>query len=408
MSREYPVFQVAEVKQTATVVESGPVPPAPKGNTKAMNNAQRIWNALGDNGVDKVAYLPCNKLNAVMQVVPDDIEVWDITKESIGLALCFGRSLAGKRSAMFIQNTGLGNLITELYTMQKLYQEPLPIFVSWRGYYKEPIEAQVIFGGKVEALLKSIDVEYRVCKSTKDIEDLPKDVGKVYAENKVKVYLLSPELWEQNSPDYHVFGAPQLSAVDVKTESYAGTPTLTRKGAIDVVMQEVGDNDIIVSQIGFPAKETYNSRDRDQNFYMLGALGAATEVGIGLAHEVPKKHVYVIDGDGSFFFNPNQLVDLATLGPKNLSVICLDNGSWGSTGNQPTLSSKGMNLSAYVRTFGVTSTGMTDSPEGLKRFMKDKLSFIHYMIKAGNDKVGGEIPLSAMEIKERFKKAIGA
>lgn len=80
---------------------------------------------------------------------PEQIEVWNITKESAGLSLCFGRSLAGKRSAMVIQNTGLGNLITDLYTLHKLYQVALPIFVSWRGHYKEPIEAQVIFGEKV-------------------------------------------------------------------------------------------------------------------------------------------------------------------------------------------------------------------------------------------------------------------
>ncbi len=58
---------------------------------------------------------------------------------------------------MLIQNTGLGNLVTELYTIQKLYQAALPIFVSWRGYYQEPIEAQIIFGSKVEALLNAIE-----------------------------------------------------------------------------------------------------------------------------------------------------------------------------------------------------------------------------------------------------------
>jgi len=373
-----------------------------------MNNAQRIWKALGDNGVDKVAYLPCNKLNAVMHEVPKNMTVWDITKESIGLGLCFGRSLAGKRSAMFIQNTGLGNLITELYTLQKLYQEPLPIFVSWRGYYKEPIEAQVIFGKKVEDLLKAVDVEYRICKSKDDVADMGEDLAKVYKENKVKVYLMSPEVWEENTPDYHEFGTPKLNAVQVNTEGYVGNPTLTRKGAIDVIMETVSPKDIVLAQIGFPAKETYNSKDRPENFYMLGALGAATEVGIGLAHEVKGRHVYVIDGDGSFFFNPNQLMDIAQLGPKNLTVICLDNGSWGSTGNQPTLSSKGMNLSAMIRGLGVSSTGMTDSVPGLEKMLKDKLSFVHYMILAGNDKVGGEIPLSAMEIKTRFQKAIGA
>ena len=373
-----------------------------------MNNAQRVWNSLVTNHVDKVAYLPCNKLNNLMQNVPDNVDVWNITKESVGLGLCFGRSLAGKRSAMMIQNTGLGNLVTDLYTMQKLYQTALPIFVSWRGYYQEPIEAQIIFGSKVEDLLKSIDVDYRILKSEADLQDLETDIAQCFELNKVKVFLMSPELWETNSADFHVFGEPKINPVSVDVEGYSGTPTKKRVEAIKLIMDAIGDDDIVVSQIGFPSKEVYNTRDRDLNFYMLGALGSATEVGIGLAEEIKHRHVYVIDGDGSFFFNPNQLLDIASFNPHNLTIICLDNGSWGSTGNQPTLSSKGINLSAIVRSMGVSSNIMTDDDELFTEALKDKLRFVHYMIVAGNDKVGGEIPLKALEIKKRFMQAVGS
>ena len=373
-----------------------------------MSNPETIWRALSNAKVSKVAYNPCNKLNAVMQQVPDNIEVLNITKESAGLGLCFGRSLAAQRSAMFIQNTGLGNLITELYTMQKLYQVALPIFVSWRGYYREPIEAQVIFGTKVETLLNAIDVDYTICKTSGDLQNLDQSLEDCFNENKVKVYLLSPELWEVNSADFHVFGSPALNPVDTSTAGYSGTPPLNRKGAIDVITNSISNNDILLSQIGFPSKEVYNSKDRDNNFYMLGALGAATEVGIGLAMEKPDRHVYVIDGDGAFFFNPNQLFDLAVYKPENLTVICLDNGSWGSTGNQPTLSSTGMNLSSIASSLGIDNKAMTDNPEELDSLLKEKPQFLHYFIKAGNDKTGIEIPMKAVKIKQRFMSAISA
>ena len=369
-------------------------------------NAQTVWRAMTANGIDKVCYLPCNKLNALMGVAPSDVEVWNITKESVGLGLCFGRSLAGRRSAMCIQSTGLGNLITELYTMQKLYQEALPVFVSWRGYYQEPIEAQIILGDKIEDILGAIDVEYRVCRERDDVADLKEDLAQVFAQNKVKVYLMSPELWETNSPDYHVFGEPRINGISVEVAEYSGTPALTRIEAIAEIMEAIGERDIVISQIGFPSKEVYNTRDRAENFYMLGALGSATEVGIGLALELPDRQVYVIDGDGSFFFNPNQLIDIATYRPDNLSVICLDNGSWGSTGNQPTLSSRGMNLTAMVRAMGLSSTGMTDRSDAFTAMIRDQVGFIHYMIRAGNDKKGGEIPLKALEIKQRFMGAL--
>ena len=170
-------------------------------------------------------------------------------------------------------------------------------------------------------------------------------------------------------------------------------------------MDSIAEDDILLSQIGFPSKEVYNTRDRELNFYMLGALGSASEVGIGLAKEIKNRHVYVVDGDGSFFFNPNQLVDIATFDPQNLTIICLDNGSWGSTGNQPTLSSSGMNLSAMIKSMGVSSTVKTDDPDQFSDALKNKNRFVHYMIQAGNDKVGGEIPLKAIEIKRRFMLA---
>ena len=371
-----------------------------------MNNAVKIWDALSANHVDKVAYLPCNKLNALMKQVPDDVEVMNITRESVGLGLCFGRSLAGRRSAMMIQNTGLGNLITELYTMQKLYQEGLPIFVSWRGHYKEPIEAQVILGNKIEDLLKAIDVEYRILRCAEDIDAMEKDVAECFSGNKVRVFLLSPEIWEANSPDYHVFGQPRLKTVTVEAAAYQGEPGLERIGAIKVIMANVKDRDVVISQIGFPSKELYNTKDRPLNFYMLGSLGSATEVGIGFAEEVADRHVYVIDGDGSFFFNPNQLLDLATSDPQNLTVICLDNGSWGSTGNQPTLSSRGMNLSAMIQSMGVDSVVTTDDVGELEQALQSKTRFVHFMIRAGNDKVGGDIPLKAVEIKDRFMQSL--
>ena len=121
---------------------------------------------------------------------------------------------------------------------------------------------------------------------------------------------------------------------------------------------------------------------------------------------IAKKKVMCIDGDGSFFFNPNQLFDLAAYNPSNLTIICLDNGSWGSTGNQPTLSSQGYNLTAVVKSLGIESTVMTDDQSEMVEGLNQKKRFVHYMINPGNDKVGGEIPFKAVEIKQRFMKSL--
>jgi sulfopyruvate decarboxylase subunit beta len=217
---------------------------------------------------------------------------------------------------------------------------------------------------------------------------------------------MSPQLWEQNNPDYHEFGQPQVVPVATDVPGYTGTPSVNRYGAIGQILASVDERDIIVSQIGFPSKEVYNTEDRETNFYMLGALGSGVPVGIGLALSMPDRHVYIVDGDGSMFFNPNQLFDLAVMQPDNLTLICLDNGSWGSTGNQPTLSSRGFNLSAVSASLGIKSRIMTDKATEMQQALRDKKQFVHYFIQAGNDKTGGEIPLSALAIKQRFMQAL--
>ena len=382
----------------------------PPPTTATTTSSELIWQALCKNGVDTVGFLPCNKLNTLMRQKPPSMTVMDLTRESTGLGLLFGRSLAKKRSALIIQNTGIGNLVTELFTIQKLYQEALPIFLSWRGHYKEPIEAQRILGVKLPALLEAMDVEYKIIETKADLEDLQDDIQRVFESGILKFYLLSPQVWESSAADYHVMGQPRLPAMDISVSGYHGTPTQTRYQAIEVILNAVTDRDIVIPQIGFPAKEAYNAKDRSTNFYMLGALGSATEVGIGLALAKPDRHVYVLDGDGSFFFNPNQFLDLATFGPDNLTIIILDNGSWGSTGNQPTLSSNdqgSIHLSAMAQSVGITKMGMTDSPEELVQMLKTgNFQLIHYLILPGNNKQAVDIPFSAVEIKERFMKNI--
>ena len=67
-----------------------------------------------------------------------------------------------------------------------------------------------------------------------------------------------------------------------------------------------------------------------------------------------------------------------------------------------------MNLSAMIKSMGVSNTVMTDDPKQFAEALKNKTRFVHYMIQAGNDKLGGEIPLKAMAIKQRFMQAVGS
>ena len=122
--------------------------------------ASVISEIIKKNGIEKVGYLPCDRLKTLAVRSSDAIAFWDLTRESTGIGLNFGWHLGGRRGAMLIQSTGLGNLITELITLPVLYQLPLPLLVSWRGHGDEAIEAQTVLGGRITGMLYGLGIPF--------------------------------------------------------------------------------------------------------------------------------------------------------------------------------------------------------------------------------------------------------
>jgi sulfopyruvate decarboxylase subunit beta len=154
--------------------------------------------------------------------------------------------------------------------------------------------------------------------------------------------------------------------------------------------------------LGYPSRELYFVFDQKSNFYMLGSLGLASSIGLGVAL-FSSKDVVVLDGDGSLLMNPNALISIGALKPRNLTVICLDNGTYGSTGDQPTLTAQGFNLEKLAVTCGIPNVLITDQPYNISNFSGVGPKFIRLVVKSGNAKVP-EIGLTALEIKTRFQE----
>ncbi|HEY3361566.1 MAG TPA: thiamine pyrophosphate-dependent enzyme, partial [Methanosarcina sp.] len=106
------------------------------------------------------------------------------------------------------------------------------------------------------------------------------------------------------------------------------------------------------------------------------------------------------------------LLEIAKEAPKNLIVICLDNGAYGSTGSQETCALRYIDLETLATACGIPNTAKVNSPEELiEAFRKframQELSFIHVILKPGNTKAPN-IPLSPEEVTKRFKEALKA
>ena len=178
---------------------------------------------------------------------------------------------------------------------------------------------------------------------------------------------------------------------------------MARREAIEEIMKSIED-ELVVCNIGFPSRELYDIRDRDENFYMIGSMGLASSIGFGLAIARPDKKVVVIDGDGSLLMNMGSLVTIFATNPSNLTWIVIDNGAYGSTGNQDTYAQM-LDLADIAKSVGFKNSNDFDDIDLRKIIESDNASFIVYETESGNS-TAPIIDLTPVEIKERFMNAI--
>ncbi len=170
------------------------------------------------------------------------------------------------------------------------------------------------------------------------------------------------------------------------------------------------ENALVVCNIGAPSQELYALADRAENFYMLGTMGLASSIGLGLALSQPKK-VVAIDGDGSVLTNLATLATIANTPTENFVLLIVDNGSYGSTGDQPTYAGARTSLAAVAQACGcenvVEVTG-ADTKAALKAALNgDKMTVIVSKVDSGNAKVP-VIDLNPVVMRDRFMRAVGS
>ncbi len=366
---------------------------------------------LRKNSVDFTASLPCEKIKTLLDMVGQSFYHVPLTREEEGVGICAGAALAGRRPALFVQSSGIGNMINALLSLTAFYELPLALFVSRRGVYKEKIEAQLPMGQRLPGVLAGAGITYSKINTRHDIAMVDRELQEVYSKNRIHAFLMSPEVWE-NSTCGERDAKCGIKASKAKTDANISlrtphsSPHLTRYDIIKIMAPYL-DGRIVVSNLGWPSKELYSLKHQPSNFYMLGSMGMATPIGLGIALASPKE-IVVIDGDGSLLMNPGTLATAAALDPQNLTIVAIDNGAYGSTGNQPTLTGACVDLEQVAQGFGFRTTLKVSTEEEILAVTKKKragLTFIHALAVPGNKDVPN-IPVGHLEIKRQVAESL--
>lgn len=167
---------------------------------------------------------------------------------------------------------------------------------------------------------------------------------------------------------------------------------------------------LVVCNIGSPSQELFALDDQPSNFYMLGTMGLCSSIGLGLAL-AQTKPVIAIDGDGSVLTNLGTLATIANNVADKFILLIIDNGSYGSTGDQPTYAGKKTSLARVASACGcenVVECDASETADTLKAALASrKMTIIVSKCTTGNAQVP-VIEKNPVVIIDRFMRAVKA
>ena len=182
---------------------------------------------------------------------------------------------------------------------------------------------------------------------------------------------------------------------------------MIRKEAISAVVEKIG-NQHIISANGFISRDLFEICDKNSNFYMIGSMGLASSIGLGVALKNTKKKIFVFDGDGNILMNLGSLTTIGMTEPKNLVHVIFDNSSHESTGGQPTATNK-IQLSKIAKSTNYKVFQVKTKNQLAKIFQKIKLIPGPIMIIVKIEKsrvVSKRINIEPIKIKNRFMNSL--
>ena len=187
--------------------------------------------------------------------------------------------------------------------------------------------------------------------------------------------------------------------------------TLARREAVATLLRH-REGMLVVTGLGSPTYDVHAAGDRDDNFYLWGAMGGAALVGLGLAQAQPDKRVLVITGDGEQLMAFGSLATIAVASPRNLTIVVIDNHHFGETGMQMSHTGHGIDLAEVAASCGFAATATlrtrVEIDKVAKILAKPAEGPCLYVVKVAVENPPRSLPSrDAVFVKNRFRAHLG-
>ena len=364
--------------------------------------------ALERHGFDFFAGVPCSLIEDLIATLESHprLPYVGTPREDVAVGLAAGAWFGRRQPAVLPQNSGLGTILNALASLSLMYGLPARLVVTWRGRGGQDAPEHVLMGEISPRLLELLGIPHRVLAAETLEADLAWAVAVMDRSMQPVALLVPPNVVEAGKAHAHlVHERARAGARHARPLPETLTPKLSRLDALAAARKPLGREPVVHAN-GYIYRESYSLGDRPENFYMIGSMGLASAIGLGLSLAREETATVVFDGDGNLLMNLGILPLVAARAPRRLVHVVFDNEVYGSTGNQRSVSGE-VRLDRLAQAAGYRSvaavTAAADITEAVRTaFAADGPHFI--LVKVTSEQAEApRIPYSPHELRDRFR-----
>ena len=296
-----------------------------------MIHASEFVEAARRLGFSHYSGVPCSFLTPFIDYVINDPGLHYVSSANEGdaLATAAGTAIGGRRPVVMMQNSGLGNAVNPLTSLAYVFKIPFLIIATHRGQPGLKDEPQQELMGRItKPLFDAMRVPWEI---------FPRDSAAI-----APALARATDFMRQAQRPYaFIMEKGSVAAARAAENPATDNPTtrsLDRSSALRRIIRHTPEADsLVIATTGYTGRELYAIRDRKNQFYMVGSMGCASSLSLGVALARPDLRVVIIDGDGAALMRMGNFATLGSYAGNNLIHILLDNEVHDSTGRQATV-----------------------------------------------------------------------
>ncbi|HEY5558153.1 MAG TPA: phosphonopyruvate decarboxylase [Steroidobacteraceae bacterium] len=351
-----------------------------------MIEAASFIAAARERGFRLYSGVPCSYLTPFINTTIGSRELHYVAAANEGdaVAIAAGSALGGVPAVAMFQNSGLGNAVSPLTSLTHTFRIPALLIVTWRGEPGgAPDEPQHELMGRITPqMLELIGIPWAPFPAT-DAEVAPAlDRALAHIRSESRPYALM--MRKGSVADTGLAALPAAARRAPAAAAPQPAARHTRREMLAAIRAAAG-GDVLVATTGYTGRELYALGDSPNQLYMVGSMGCAASLALGLALALPERRIIAIDGDGALLMRLGALSTIGAELPANLVHVLLDNGLHESTGGQATASPT-VDFCALAAASGYPSTAAAAEPAALAAALSNRhpgLRFIHAPIVPG-------------------------